>query len=68
MVTKIEIEHETIQDLIIHLEDMKMKCYKEARRLKVDPLESDFPPGSDEHLGDNNCYGTRTVIFNYTEE
>ena len=51
----IEINCDTISDLHQHLDVMKRRVRKECKKLKLDPLNDEFP--LELKLEDNNCYG-----------
>lgn len=55
----IEIETETISDLWTHIHIIGKEIKKECKKLKLEPLEDEFPPGTE--WIDDNCYGEHIV-------
>lgn len=55
----IDIECDTINELVEHLDTMKRQVLKQAQVNKVNPAKADFPEGTT--LYDNNCYGSHEL-------
>lgn len=55
----IKIECETINDFYGHLSELQRQIKKETKRLKLSPLDDQFPKNA--KLDDANCYGEHYV-------
>lgn len=55
----IEIECETLAELIGHLKVLQRQVKKQSQINKSDPQKDDFPIGT--QLYDDNCYGTHEL-------
>lgn len=56
---QIDIECDTISELIGHLAVLKRQILRQAQINKVDTTKADFPIGT--QLYDDNCYGTHEL-------
>lgn len=55
----IEVQCDTISELVAHLDKMKEQVLKQSRVNKVDLSATDFPEGT--CLEDDNCYGSHSL-------
>ena len=67
MKVTVHIDCDTIHEFYSHLCQLKRQIKKEAKRLKLNPLDDEFTRKSGDKLYDDNCYGTHivTVSTNY---
>jgi hypothetical protein len=59
MKIKIDIECETINEFLAHLDKIKIDSKKQIKKLKLNPIKDEFPKKV--NLDDDNCYGEHTV-------
>lgn len=63
MYITIKIKADTIRDLYAHLSVLRSQIKKEAKRLKLNPMEDEFTRKTGDKLYDDNCYGTHIVTI-----